>query len=240
MVKRKRDAREARVFGPMEPQSAEWPIRGDFTSTSAYIAGSDDLSGSLKWAADVVTRSQESLEAGGESSFYGFGALHTVGAVETSQASGEKGERVGDLPFGFASPLRPTVTPSARHAPPNEPAEASADDADDELAETDDETLDDVYLLQEGPMAVDPLDPTKDAWSMPGPEDELGTTGSHKWDDLRESITALTAELDSSLDDPVRMYLREIGRVPLLSAEQEISLAKRMERGKAEREKPRS
>jgi RNA polymerase primary sigma factor len=89
-------------------------------------------------------------------------------------------------------------------------------------------------------MAVDPLDPTKDAWSIPGPEDELGTTGTHKWDDLRESITALTAELDSSLDDPVRMYLREIGRVPLLSAEQEIALAKRMERGKAEREKPRN
>ncbi len=89
-------------------------------------------------------------------------------------------------------------------------------------------------------MAVDPLDPTKDAWRIPGPEDELATSGTHKWDDLRESITALTAELDSSLDDPVRMYLREIGRVPLLSAEQEVSLAKRMERGKIERDKPRS
>jgi len=117
---------------------------------------------------------------------------------------------------------------------------AEVDEGDVELTEPDDETLDDVYLQQEGPMAVDPLDPTKDAWSIPGPEDELGTTGTHKWDDLRESITALTAELDSSLDDPVRMYLREIGRVPLLSAEQEIALAKRMERGKAEREKPRN
>ncbi|HEY7975023.1 MAG TPA: sigma-70 factor domain-containing protein, partial [Ktedonobacterales bacterium] len=115
-----------------------------------------------------------------------------------------------------------------------------SDESDEDLDEPDDETLDDVYLQQEGPMAVDPLDPTKDAWSIPGPEDELGTTGTHKWDDLRESITALTAELDSSLDDPVRMYLREIGRVPLLSAAQEIALAKRMERGKAEREKPRT
>jgi RNA polymerase primary sigma factor len=34
-----------------------------------------------------------------------------------------------------------------------------------------------------------------------------------------------------SLDDPVRMYLREIGRVPLLSASREVELAKAMERG---------
>ena len=34
-----------------------------------------------------------------------------------------------------------------------------------------------------------------------------------------------------SLDDPVRMYLREIGRVPLLTGEREVGLAKAMERG---------
>ena len=40
-----------------------------------------------------------------------------------------------------------------------------------------------------------------------------------------------------SVEDPVRMYLKEIGKVPLLSSEEEVELAKRMEMGDAEAKK---
>lgn len=36
------------------------------------------------------------------------------------------------------------------------------------------------------------------------------------------------------IDDPVRMYLKEIGKVPLLTAEEEVELARRMEQGEEE------
>jgi RNA polymerase primary sigma factor len=51
---------------------------------------------------------------------------------------------------------------------------------------------------------------------------------------LREQVPAEEPDLsfaDVVIDDPVRMYLKEIGRVPLLSWPQEVELAKRIEAG---------
>ena len=59
--------------------------------------------------------------------------------------------------------------------------------------------------------------------------------------DLEEDLDKDDAELDLetelsvpegvAVDDPVRMYLKEIGHVPLLTAEEEVALAQRMEAG---------
>ncbi len=45
------------------------------------------------------------------------------------------------------------------------------------------------------------------------------------------SSTARVTHSEGGSFDPVRMYLKEIGKVPLLTAEQEVTLAKRIEAG---------
>jgi len=100
----------------------------------------------------------------------------------------------------------------------------------------------DLFAKLQDEVPMDALDPTKEPpadWE-PGPEDEVDVMvmANSKWEDLQDGFGIVVADLESSLDDPVRMYLREIGRVPLLNAEEEVRLAQRMERGKAERLKP--
>jgi len=45
------------------------------------------------------------------------------------------------------------------------------------------------------------------------------------------TVIDLTVPEGVNIEDPVRMYLKEIGKVPLLTADEEVELAKRMEQG---------
>ncbi len=65
---------------------------------------------------------------------------------------------------------------------------------------------------------------------------ELEESGEVPDEDEIENID-LSVPDGVSIDDPVRMYLKEIGKVPLLSADEEVELAKRMENGDIEAKK---
>ncbi|MBO5525587.1 MAG: RNA polymerase sigma factor RpoD [Clostridia bacterium] len=64
---------------------------------------------------------------------------------------------------------------------------------------------------------------------------QVGEAGIQIYDEAeREKELFEQALSDIGLDDPVKMYLKDIGRVPLLSADEEVDLAKRMQDGEEE------
>jgi RNA polymerase primary sigma factor len=85
-------------------------------------------------------------------------------------------------------------------------------------AESNVEELDDLYsrLAEEG---VDVFDTAE--------EDQ-------KQSELEKELEIIQAVEEAQITDPVRMYLKEIGRIPLLNAAQEVELAKRAEKGEIE------
>lgn len=83
----------------------------------------------------------------------------------------------------------------------------------------DSDQIDDIYQSLED-MGIDIVGDKDDSLKESDDDDEIDITKED-----------LSVPKGISVDDPVRMYLKEIGKVPLLTAEEEIKIAQRMEQG---------
>ncbi len=103
-----------------------------------------------------------------------------------------------------------------------------------ENTELDKDQMEDIYeaLMSKGIEVVSEEAPEEfELKDIESEIEEEVVPDSEKEEGEKEISLEKTIPKTVAVDDPVRMYLKEIGKVPLLSADEEIDLAKRMEAG---------
>jgi RNA polymerase primary sigma factor len=102
------------------------------------------------------------------------------------------------------------------------------------------EEIDDILLML-GENDIKIVDQEEKAPVIPDGDKEVGAAGATKDEDEDDSEefekNFETAGVETRMGDPVKMYLHEMGRISLLTREEEISIAKRIEAGEFRVEK---
>jgi RNA polymerase primary sigma factor len=94
-----------------------------------------------------------------------------------------------------------------------------------------------ISLFGDGEIDIEMADSRHDGKVRQAADDELEDAGDHDEAGLEEAAEEEAEEEEVEVgigktDDPVRLYLKEMGTVPLLSKEGEVAIAKRIEEGK--------